>query len=476
MNIHPERVHTIITNSPKPQGTYVLYWMQQSQRIQYNHALLFARELAEHNSLPLVIGFVITDSFPGANYRHYAFMIEGLLEVQEACKAMKVPCVFLQGSPVEALKPLLDQAAICVMDRGYLRIQREWRKSVADYIQEQDLMPVYEIESDILVPVESASGVCEPAARTIRGKIKKRVLEFSDIHADFTTPSNQHKLPVNFMRKWKNQDLGALLDTLNIDRSIAPSTKFRGGSSEAHAHLSRFITERLPYYALANDPSLQYSSNLSPYIHFGQISVLEIADALERLQQKFLSFHRPMLSVNTDSFIDSISDFWEQLIIRRELAINFTWYTEGYDTYQGMTTSWAYQTLDDHRADTREYLYSFEALQRAETHDPYWNACMKELLITGKMHGYMRMYWAKKILEWSETPEEAYAAAVTLNDTYSIDGRDPNGYTGIAWCFGRHDHPWKERAVFGKIRYMNSKGLERKFSIKDYVTQVALLG
>ena len=148
--------------------------------------------------------------------------------------------------------------------------------------------------------------------------------------------------------------------------------------------------------------------------------------------------------------------------------MNFVFYNENYDSLDGLP-KWAKTTLEEHEKDPREYLYTLEELDNAETHDPYWNAAQEEMKLTGKMHGYMRMYWGKKILEWSETPEDALKNALFLNDKYELDGRDPNGFTGVAWCLGKHDRPWKERSIFGKTRYMNAKGLKRKFDADGYV-------
>ncbi len=154
--------------------------------------------------------------------------------------------------------------------------------------------------------------------------------------------------------------------------------------------------------------------------------------------------------------------------------MNFVFYNQNYDSFDGLP-EWAKKTLKEHEKDRREYIYTLEELENAETHDPYWNAAQEEMRIKGKMHGYMRMYWGKKILEWSKTPEDAFKIALYLNNKYELDGRDPNGFTGVAWCFGKHDRPWKERQIFGKIRYMNAKGLKRKFDADGYAEKIKRL-
>jgi deoxyribodipyrimidine photo-lyase len=195
---------------------------------------------------------------------------------------------------------------------------------------------------------------------------------------------------------------------------------------------------------------------MSPWLHFGQISPLVIALKVMKTQ-----------SPGKEAYL-------EELIIRRELAMNYTYYNPFYDSFEGLN-DWAKKTLKEHEKDKRPYRYSIDELEQAQTHDPYWNAAQEEMRITGKMHGYMRMYWGKKILEWMKSPEEAFSTALYLNNKYELDGRDPNGFAGIAWCFGKHDRPWFERPIFGKIRYMNANGLKRKFNAEAYVDKIKKL-
>jgi deoxyribodipyrimidine photo-lyase len=213
------------------------------------------------------------------------------------------------------------------------------------------------------------------------------------------------------------------------------------------------------YGAQRNDPTLDAQSHLSPYIHFGQLSAQRIAlevfkaDAGEEVKDTFL----------------------EELIVRRELSDNFCYYNLDYDNTNGFP-AWARKTLDEHRKDPRDYLYSRDQFEQAETHDDLWNAAQREMAKRGKMHGYMRMYWAKKILEWTPSPEIALETAIYLNDRYAIDGRDPNGYAGIAWSIGGvHDRAWNERMVFGKVRYMSYNGCKSKFNIKRYIERINAL-
>jgi deoxyribodipyrimidine photo-lyase len=232
---------------------------------------------------------------------------------------------------------------------------------------------------------------------------------------------------------------------------------FAGGTAEANRRFEQFLKNRLDGFAdNRNDPGGDGGSDMSPYLHFGQVSPVTLA------------------LLAKDQGGSGTPAFLEELIVRRELAVNFVRYNDHYDTFTALP-AWAQKTLALHQADQREYGYSLDELERAATHDPYWNAAQQEMMKTGKMQGYMRMYWGKKILEWSTTPQDAYSAALHLNNKYEIDGRDPNGYAGVAWCFGKHDRPWGEREIFGMVRYMNAQGLERKFAMDHYLEKVRLV-
>jgi deoxyribodipyrimidine photo-lyase len=424
--------------------------MQASQRAEYNHALEFAVREANNAGLPLLVCFGITDSYPGANLRHYRFMLEGLKQTAAKLRERGINFVIRKKSPEKLVVKLSADAALTVFDAGYMPIQRQWRKTAAALLK----TPVIQVESDVIVPVASASDKEEYAAYTIRGKIH-RELDY------FMQPLTTHDLKIRKTVDAETLDInqtGELLDSLNIDQSVAACENFHpGGTNEAHKRLKLFITEKLPYYSeLRNDPSRDFQSGLSPYLHFGQISPLEIALKVKKSG-----------SGNTE-------DFLEELIVRRELAMNFAFYNDACRDYASLPP-WAKATLREHADDRREYLYSLEELEKAATHDPYWNAAQTEMLISGKMHGYMRMYWGKMLLQWSRTPEEAFRYAMFLNDKYELDGRDPNGCAGVAWCFGKHDRPWPEHKITGKVRLMNQNGLKRKFAADEYVGKVKSL-
>ena len=449
----PEERIKLLNNQEASAGDYVLYWMQASQRTQLNHAMTYAMEMANGLDKPLLVYFGLTDSYPEASERHYRFMLEGLQEVQRELESQGIQFILLRTSPPEGAELLSRNASLVVTDRGYLRIQRAWREELLSRIR----CPLVQVESDVMVPVDETSLKEEYSAATIRRKIERLLPRYSVPLEEVRVrrPSLDLETGVTALSL---KDLDGLLDQLDIRRDVPPvSHLFKGGHEEATRRLTVFIHEKLPHYGEGrNDPASDFASNLSPYLHFGQISPLEI----------YLSLY--------DHQSESKRVFLDELIIRRELAMNFTERNEDYDSYRSIA-SFARVTLEKHRDDERPYIYSFEELEEGRTHDIYWNAAQLEMVHTGKMQGYMRMYWGKKVLEWTSSPESAYETLVHLNDKYSLDGRDPNGYAGIAWCFGKHDRPWKERPVFGTVRYMNAKGLERKFKMKDYVEKVRLI-
>lgn len=441
--IHEERIKNLNKKSIKD-GKYVLYWMQASQRAEYNHALEFAIKKANEINKPLIVFFGITNHFPDANERHYWFMLEGLREVQTTLKKRGIKMVILQISPEKGIVDISKDASLVIGDRGYLKLQREWRRYAAEHMD----CPLIQVETDVIVPVEVTSNKEEYSAATIRPKIKKYL-------ADYLIPlkknnTKRDSLDLHF-DSLELVDLKKTIFHLNIDRSVGRVETFHGGTSEAKKHVEKFLKNKLDHFQdLRNDPTVNYLSHISPYLHFGQISPLYVA--LQVLKSK---------SPGKDAFL-------EELIIRRELSMNFVLYNDHYSSFKGLP-GWAKETLLKHQNDPREYIYFLDEMENAQTYDPYWNKAQKEMMITGKMHGYMRMYWGKKILEWCKRPEDAFDIALYLNNKYELDGRDPNGYAGVAWCFGKHDRPWGERKIFGNVRYMNERGLRRKFDTDQYL-------
>lgn len=420
--------------------------MSRDQRADHNRALSFAAELARENAKPLCVVLTLVTDYSGGVLRHYRFMFDGLKEVEYRCRQLEYGFKLLLGNPAETLPEFLKEtnAFALVADFDPLKIKRIWKRDVAKKIT----VPFYEVDAHNVVPCLIASQKCEFGAYTLRPKIHKLLPEFSE--------PVEEAFPVGITFKYASSltDWDTLLEQLPLNRDVAPVTHIQAGNTNALTALETFLTQRLNGYAeKRNDPVIEGQSVLSPFIHFGHLSAEHIYQQVKKYSSQ---------TADTDAFL-------EELIIRRELADNFCYYNTAYDSFSGFHP-WAQTTLNEHRDDKRDFVYSLNEFETALTHDELWNAAQKQMVHTGKMHGFMRMYWAKKILEWSESPEEALRIALFLNDKYELDGRDPNGFTGCAWSIGGvHDRAWTERPVYGKIRYMNYNGCKRKFDVAAYI-------
>ncbi|TXT62615.1 MAG: Deoxyribodipyrimidine photo-lyase [Promethearchaeota archaeon] len=437
-----------LTSAQKPsinEGA-VLYWMSREQRIEDNWAFLYAQEIAIKRKKPLIVLFCLLPSFMNALFRAYKFMIEGLQEIEQHLKLLHISFIVKKGSPETIIPQFSEKYPISTLitDFSPLKTKQMWITRILDTIS----CDFYEIDAHNIIPVWEASSKKEYAAYTLRNKIqpklKNYLVEFPKIKKHFP--------------QWKESEeeneLPNHLESLTVPRETYPIKIFKSGEAHAKKVLTSFLKEDLKSYTRKrNDPNADVTSNLSPYLHFGQISsqrvVLEAQKIIPIKQLK--------------------NSFYDEIIVRKELSDNFCYYEPNYDSFEGFH-SWAQETLNQHREDTRDHLYTQKDFETANTHDEAWNAAQLQMIKTGKMHGYMRMYWGKKILEWTESPEEALEIAIYLNDKYELDGRDPNGYTGIAWSIGGiHDRAWKERKVYGKIRYMSYNGLKRKFDVQEYI-------
>lgn len=450
--LHKERIRRINGEEVRDRD-FVVYWMQNAQRTQGNHALEHAVEWSNRLGKPLLVCFGLTDAYPEANERHYAFMLEGLQEVAANLSERGIRFLVRKIRPDQGALDLAPVSAIIVTEKAYLRHERAWRATLAEKAD----CAVEEVETNVVVPVGDVSWKEEYAAATIRKKINSQVPAYLQPLKErkVLVPSAGIALPFDELDLQEDHGIDCILADLDIDRSVPRLRDLRGGTGEGMDRFRDFLERKLEGYAtLRNDPGQDYSSGVSPYLHFGQLSPLILALEVSRIR-----------GACSEAFL-------EELLVRRELAFNFVSYNEAYDRYDGLP-DWARRTLDKHRADPRVPMYGLEELEQGDTHDPYWNAAQLELAATGRMHNYMRMYWGKKILEWTSEPEEAFRRALFLNNKYAMDGRDPNSFAGVAWCFGKHDRPWQERPVFGMIRYMNDKGLERKFRMKRYLDKVA---
>lgn len=442
--------------------------MSRDQRVRDNHALLAAQELAIEQNVPLYVLFVLKKT----GYRsreHYQFMIEGLKQVSEALRSKNIPFILRIGNSHQEIIDCTKEvgATSLFFDFSPLHGARSLIKRVAAGFDGS----VTVVDTHNIIPVWVTSDKQEFAAHTIRNKIHQKLASFlvapQALKTQVVTPA-----PV-FSNTFEEAEAftGGLL-------GCGISVGFKSGEAHALHKLEYFIDHVLEVYAQGrNDIAQDLQSGLSPYLHFGQISslrvVINVIDAVSA-QPLLLREAKLAQSGPTPSAVDGMNALLEEMVVRKELADNFCFYSDDYKTLLA-APDWARQSLQAHVHDTRDFTYSIQAWEAAATHDEVWNAAQTELAKTGKIHGYMRMYWAKKILEWSITPQEALQTAIYLNDKYSLDGGDPNGYVGILWSIaGLHDRPWFERPVYGKIRYMNEAGLRRKFAVDTYIKRVNL--
>ncbi len=438
---------------PDPDGKCVVYWMQRGQRAVDNPALTAAINAGNCLGKPVVVFFQLVPYAHHANHRHYQFLVEGLEDIAADLQKRKVGLV-VRRFPDHGLLRFCSEVRPCLViaDENPMLDAERTKSLVAQKIG----LPFWTVDADVVVPSKLLTKE-HYGARTIRPKIHALLPQFMQ-KVENPAAKFPWRTPSHVLSRAPSL---TLLNGFAIDRAIAPSKYFHGGCQEAQRCLERFLRSRLKGYATQrNKPDLDGTSQLSPYLHFGHIGVHKVAMAVK----------------NADAPAEDRKAFLEELIVRRELAVNFVRFNRNYENFDACEP-WADVTQRKHLSDPRPYLYSEKQLEDAETHDPLWNAAQKQMVLTGWMHGYLRMYWAKKILEWTESPQAAYQIAVRLNDRYELDGRDPNGYAGIAWAIvGKHDRAWgPERPIYGKVRYMSFASTSRKFNSKGYIARIAKL-
>jgi deoxyribodipyrimidine photo-lyase len=443
-----DRVRCLNQAPFRSEAKYVLYWVQRNRRVGWNHSLVYAAELANSAGLPLLVYEGLNCTYPYASDRLHTFILEGVPDTEARLRKLGIGYLFhlrrKRSDPDDVLDRLAQDAAAVVTD---------------DYpIFEASKLSVayYAVDSSCVVPMSQIEKR-EYAAYTIRPKIRKLLPRYlQPVPALRKGRKFNQPLP-KFHTVVTPANIAALVASCDIDHSVHPSPAFRGGSVKAERRLKNFLRKNLSRYStFHNEPSAQATSGLSPYLHFGHLSSLQVALAVEDHARE----HKLMAD-----------EFLEELIVRRELAFNFARFSDNVESLENLP-HWALATLKKHARDKRDPVYSPDQFERALTHDPLWNAAQKELLLHGKIHGYYRMYWGKKIIEWSKTPEEALRTMIYLNDRYALDGRDPNGYANILWCFGLHDRPWVERPIFGQVRYMSHQGMRRKTDVDSYIRSI----
>ena len=442
------RVRARRNGEPNPEGKCVVYWMQRAQRGLDNPALDVAVSAANDLGKPVVVFFAPVPFYPNANLRHYKFLLEGIPDIADSLAERNIGFV-LRRYPDHHLLKFCEEVrpALVVGDENPMREPASWREKVAHQLN----VPLWTVDADVIVPsrlLEKEQYAAFQARRRLEAQLDRFLVKQENPSAKIAwkKPRGVESLATStdITTGWK------------LDRSVAGVSTFRGGTKEALRLLNEFVTRKLKNYGkMRNHPELDSTSQMSPYLHFGHISPITIALAVKNAQAP---------KADREAYLN-------ELLVWRELATNFVTYNPVYDSFES-GEDWAHRTLAEHAQDPRPIIYNEQQLESAETHDPLWNAAHMQMVRGGWMHNYMRMYWGKKILEWSKTPAEAHRVAIKLNDKYELDGRDPNGYSGIAWSIvGKFDRPWFDRPIFGKIRYMSLESTGRKFDSKRYIEQ-----
>lgn len=452
-NFNKKRVRILSKATEVPDGAEgIMYWMTREERIQDNWSLLYAQRLALKTKLPLHIYFCLRKTFMNAPLRHFKFLLKGLEETAKESEKLNIPFHMVisdegDNTVIEFVQK--HKMGTVVIDFSPLRIAQSWLEKLKKSLPED--VPIIQVDGHNIVPCWVASDKLEYGARTIRNKINSKLNLFLTPFPPVIKHPHKGKL------KSDEIDWQAAEAALEVDRTIDEVSWAKPGYVNGIKTLFDFCEKRLKKFKdKRNDPLGDAISNLSPWFHFGQISVQRCILVVNKFKSKYK---------------ESVESFCEEAIIRRELSDNFCYYNPNYDKIEG-AYDWAQKTLNEHRKDKREWLYTREELENSLTHDDLWNSTQIQLVKEGKIHGFLRMYWAKKILEWTETPELALEISIYLNDKYSLDGRDPNGFVGCMWSIcGIHDQGWKERSVFGKIRYMNYAGCQRKFNVSAFVAR-----
>lgn len=445
----------------------IIYWMQNSQRIQLNHGLLLAQKYAKETNNPLTVCFAFTPE--QASSVQNKWIIQGLAELTVEFERLKIPfTIYFDG--FEGLIKKLETATLLVMDKGVMPIEKQQRKAIVERYGTVGKMAIAEVDSNVSVPIEVCSDHMEYGAYTLRPKFwrhfptfyEESLLESAMIDINGKTAfdndlvQKRQLVLANWAAQMNNPHSALLEETLKIPYS--------GGETEALKQLKWFVENGLSHYGDRRDPikAETHQSKLAPYLHFGQISPLTIAQQIYRIWAQDES----------RLITPAIEDFLEELLVRRELAYNMVFYSEhSCNQLDELLPNWAIETLKVHEQDAREDYYTLEILENGKTHDPLWNAMQNQLKQTGFLPGYIRMYWGKRFLEWTRTPQEAYTFALEINNRYALDGNNPNSIAGVAWCFGKHDRAFKERGIYGKVRYLSFNQLKKKMDVASYMKQ-----
>ncbi len=482
-NFNSDRVFKRNQNEPNPDGEFVLYWMQINRRFHYNFALEYAVGWANKLDKPLLILEAFSCDYPWATDRTHTFMMQGMKEHLETIDRRSfhyLPYVEKESGQYEKLlMSLSTRASLLVTDEYPVFIMKERNATLPDQVH----IPYYSVDSNGLIPL----GLTEKdpySAYLFRKTMQKYFVEA------YTNPPKENpleelnnrshiELPDSIFEGLPDgeealSDIAETISGISIDHSVKP-IEWHGGRNAALQKMHYFMENGLMQYGeLRNDPDENKTSKMSAWLHFGKISEYEVVREVLSHQPQGWDLDR--ITYNNGSrngFFNghsSIDAYLDELITWREVGFHFAHHRDDYDQFESLP-DWALETLNEHKSDPREWTYSYDELAESRTHDEIWNAAQTQLREEGIIHNYLRMLWGKKVLEWTPDPETALQYLIDLNNTYAIDGRDPNSYSGIFWCFGRFDRAWQERPVFGKIRYMTSDSTRKKVQMKQYLSR-----
>ncbi|MBV8553905.1 MAG: deoxyribodipyrimidine photo-lyase [Acidobacteriaceae bacterium] len=456
MPVEPERIQKLNSAPERPDRDYILYWSQMNRRVEANHALLYAAALANRHHLSVLFYEGLTCTYQYANDRLHTFLLEGVPETERRLRSAGIGYVFYlrrtKAFRNDVLYELAQRAAAVVTDDYPTFIAREHNQRVPRKLD----VAYYVVDSSCVVPMSQIEER-QYAAYTIRPKLARLLPKYLKQPDPLRVKRRFDGVLPDFHTRVTERNIRELVAACDIDHSVCPSVDFHGGRIAAVKRLDFFLENNLAWYARGrNEPSAHATSDMSPYLHFGQISALEIALAVREHAQR----HKLL-----------VNEYLEELIVRRELAFNYTRFVDDPGSLNNLP-EWCLQNMKKHASDTRDPVYSRKQLESARTYDDLWNAAQKEMLVRGKIHGYYRMYWGKKIIEWSRNYQEAADTMIDIHGRYALDGRDPNTYANILWCFGLHDRPWPERPIFGTMRYMSYEGMRRKTNVEAYITGI----
>jgi deoxyribodipyrimidine photo-lyase len=490
-NINSYRVFKQNNNEPRKEGDFVLYWMQSTRRFHYNYALEYAVSWANKLGKPLLIFEAFSCHYRWATDRSHTFMMQGMKEHLDFAEAHDLNyisfCEKEPGQIDEMFMEICDRVSIVVSDEFPIFIIK---KSNEKYSRKVEI-PYITVDSNGIIPLGVSDK--DPYSAYFFRKIMQKHFVEAYTHPPKENPLDEleHTEEIQDLSKITDKypdgkealnDISSFISELDIDHSVKP-IDWEGTRKAGLGMLGQFISNGLQEYgAKRNDPDEKKTSQLSAWLHFGKLSVFEIVRALFEHQPEDWSLDKITYNNGSRSGFfngdSNISKFLDELITWREVGFHFAHHRSDYDQFDSLP-DWACDTLNEHRDDIRKWNYSYDELAEAKTHDELWNAAQTQLREEGIIHNYLRMLWGKKVIEWTPDPETALTYLIDLNNTYAIDGRDPNSYSGIFWCFGRFDRAWQERPIFGKIRYMTSESTRKKVKIDQYLdhygTQTKLL-